>query len=229
MQMPTDLVPEPTASDGRRLHAIENPRRSNARCTTRFRRFQKQHFVGSPATSTEVRSADATDQAKYSHVNKVCYPDLSAKRPARNASSTKAMSSITGPSRRHSLHPVTRQRLPCRISFDPFNVHGRGSYGPKPMSAGERRSGQDAHARLAGSRLPPPGWRIEQVVSPFLLRIVGVLDLQPPDARVIGIGKALCDDSFEVVGAHQLEQLSATAVDGNRLGDPRRARRQDHL
>jgi hypothetical protein len=99
-----------------------------------------------------------------------------------------------------------------------FNVHGRGSYSPKPISAGERRSVQDARARLAGSRLPPAGWRIEQVASPFLLRIVGVLDLQPPDARVIGIGKALCDDPFEVVGAHQLEQLSATAVDGNRLG-----------
>jgi predicted ATPase len=90
MQMPTDLVPEPTASDGRRLHAIENPRRSNARCTTR-----------------------------------------------------------------HSLHPVTRERLPCRISF---------------------RCDQGRHAEARDLLAPVYGWFTEGFDSLDLKEAKALLD-----------------------------------------------------
>ena len=52
-------------------------------------------------------------------------------------------------------------------------------------------------------RRPMP-WPIEQVGPAFLLRIVRVLDLQPPDAGVIGIRETLRNDTFEVVRSHQV-------------------------
>src|SRR6516165_1174764 len=53
---------------------------------------------------------------------------------------------------------------------------------------------------------------------PLFLRVVGVLDLQPPDA---------C--TFEVVRAHQLEEFAPPAGDGERLGYDWRPLRQNAL
>jgi hypothetical protein len=72
-------------------------------------------------------------------------------------------------------------------------------------------------------------WPIEQVGPAFLLRIVRVLDLQPPDAGVIGIRETLRNDTFEVVRAHQLKEFAAPAGDGKRLGKDRRTLRQNVL
>ena len=72
-----------------------------------------------------------------------------------------------------------------------------------------------------GSSLPRPRplpRPIEQIPPLFFLRVIAVLDLQPPDARVIGISEALRDDTLEIIGAHQMEQLAASALDGERLG-----------
>jgi len=77
------------------------------------------------------------------------------------------------------------------------------------------------------SQLPPPRWCVEKIASAFLLRIVGVLNLQPPDPRVIRVGKAIRDYSFEVVRAHKVEQLSrprpstetASAIEGKSARD----------
>jgi hypothetical protein len=48
---------------------------------------------------------------------------------------------------------------------------------------------------------------VEEVASPLFLRVVGVFDLEPSDAQVIRIAEPLCDDSFEIVRADQLEEL----------------------
>jgi hypothetical protein len=47
--------------------------------------------------------------------------------------------------------------------------------------------------------------------SAFCLRILPVLDLEPPHTRLVGIGEALGNDAFEVIRAHQVEQLASPA------------------
>src|SRR6516225_10966118 len=83
-----------------------------------------------------------------------------------------------------------------------------------------------------GSARPANGWsrrlpdayafaRLNSSARPFLLRIARVLDLQPPDACVVGIRETLRYDTFEVVRAHQLEQFAPPACDGQRLENDR--------
>ena len=64
---------------------------------------------------------------------------------------------------------------------------------------------------------------------PLFLRVVGVFDLQPPDACVVGIRETLRYDTFEVVCAHQLEEFAAPALDEERLGNDRRPLRNNTL
>ena len=64
---------------------------------------------------------------------------------------------------------------------------------------------------------------------PLFLRVVGVFDLQPPDACVVGIRETLRYDTFEVVRAHQLEEFAPPAGDGERLGNDRRPLRNNAL
>ena len=73
-----------------------------------------------------------------------------------------------------------------------------------------------------GSARPANGWlrrtpgRLrfrEQLGQAFLLRIVRVFDLQPPDACVVGIRETLRYDTFEVVRAHQLEEFVPSPCD----------------
>src|SRR6516225_12310045 len=73
---------------------------------------------------------------------------------------------------------------------------------------------RDDHGSAA--ELPPGRLRlrpVEQLGPAFLLRIARVLDLQPPDACVVGIRETLRNDTFEVVRAHQLEELAPPARD----------------
>ena len=63
------------------------------------------------------------------------------------------------------------------------------------------------------TRRPLP-WPIEQLGPAFLLRILRVLNLQPPNPRVIWSGQALRDDPLQVVGTHQLEEFAPPAGDG---------------
>ena len=67
---------------------------------------------------------------------------------------------------------------------------------------------------------------VEQLGPAFLLRTVRVLDLQPPDACVVGI-ETLRHDTFEIVGTHQLEEFAPPALDGERLGNDRRPLRNN--
>ena len=73
-----------------------------------------------------------------------------------------------------------------------------------------------------GSARPANGWlrrtpgrlRFREQLGPaFLLRIVRVFDLQPPDACVVGIRETLRYDTFEVVRAHQLEEFVPSPCD----------------
>jgi hypothetical protein len=48
-------------------------------------------------------------------------------------------------------------------------------------------------------------WFVEELTSPLLLRVAGVLDLEPPDARLVRIVEPLRDDALEVVRSHELQ------------------------
>jgi Putative transposase len=67
--------------------------------------------------------------------------------------------------------------------------------------------------RFTSSEVPPSRGRVEQVGSSFPLRVVGVLELDPPDAGLVGVGKALRDNAFEVMDAHQMKELSPSPLD----------------
>ena len=64
---------------------------------------------------------------------------------------------------------------------------------------------------------------------PLFLRVVGVFDLQPPDACVVGIRETLRYDTFEIVGTHHFEEFAPPARDGERLGNDRRPLRNNAL
>ena len=81
--------------------------------------------------------------------------------------------------------------------------------------------GRDLIALRLLSTVPPP-LPIKQIPPAVLLRVVGVLDLEPFGARVVWVAEALGDDAFEVVRAHQFEELATSALDSKRLGNDRR-------
>src|SRR5215471_3561735 len=85
---------------------------------------------------------------------------------------------------RQSLHHTMSRK--CAFAVLPSVAGGPGSY---------------LIARATTALVRP----FEQVPSALLLSVGAVLDLQPPDTRVVGIGEALRDDAFQVVGAHQFE------------------------
>ena len=76
------------------------------------------------------------------------------------------------------------------------------------------------------SPLPRP---VEQVAPPLFLRIAPVLDLQPPDACVVGIRETFRHDAFEIVDTHQFEEFAPPALDGERLGNDQRPLRNNAL
>src|SRR5262249_47984986 len=86
---------------------------------------------------------------------------------------------------------------------------------------------------LSSRRIVPFGFgwppSVEQIRLAFLLCVGGVFDLEPPHARVVGIVQPLRDNPFEVVRAHQLEELAASADDRQRHGDGCRSFWQDAL
>ena len=75
-----------------------------------------------------------------------------------------------------------------------------------------RRRYQAFDFNLVCRRRGPLG-PVEQVAPPLFLRVVGVFDLEPSNARVIRIVQPLGDNPLEVMFAHQLEEFAPPARD----------------
>jgi hypothetical protein len=102
---------------------------------------------------------------------------------------------------------ICRSLMPGQLSRPALSAAASASRSPRAASKVVPGSA------LTSSEVPPSRRRVEQVGSSFLLRVVGVLDLEPPDTGLVGVGKALRDNAFEVMGAHQMKEFSPSPLD----------------